>query len=127
MMDNLFPDNSYMGGCSCGAEFIGPKGTLHCHNCLYKSNAKLKKELVELRKANAEIEKERGIRDLEQQVKGLRDYSEHLTEDAKGIPIGLKNKVRGSNIYNWQTHFARELRYRSNNLSVAVEALKTGN
>ena len=61
---------------------------------------------------------------LEQQAKGLREYSEHLISDAEGIPEGLEHKGRGSNIYNWQTHFARELRYRANNLSNAKETLK---
>ena len=66
------------------------------------------------------------IRDLEQQAKGLREYSEYLISDAEGIPEGLEHKSRGSNIYNWQTHFARELRYRSNNLNNAKEELKEG-
>ena len=61
---------------------------------------------------------------LEQQAKSLREYSEYLTSNAEGIPLGLEHKGRGSNIYNWQTHFARELRYRANNLSNAKEALK---
>tara|TARA_R110000744_G_scaffold102519_1_gene197092 strand:+ start:23 stop:547 length:525 start_codon:yes stop_codon:yes gene_type:complete len=62
--------------------------------------------------------------DLEQQAKALSEYSEHLISEAEEIPIGLEHKGRGSNIYNWQTHFARELRYRANNLSNAKEALK---
>ena len=40
-MNMLFPENSYMGNCSCGTDFIAPKGTLHCHNCLYKHIAEL--------------------------------------------------------------------------------------
>ena len=61
---------------------------------------------------------------LEQQAKALSEYSEHLISEAEEIPIGLEHKGRGSNIYNWQTHFARELRYRANKLSNAKEALK---
>jgi len=64
---------------------------------------------------------------LEQQAKGLYEYSEHLISDAEGIPEGLEHKGRGSNIYNWQMHFARELRYRANKLSNAKEALKEQN
>ncbi len=55
-------------------------------------------------------------RDLEQQAKGLKDYSEYLLDDAEKIPEGLEHKGRGSCIYNWQTHYARELRYKSNKL-----------
>jgi len=40
-MNNLFPENSYMGKCSCGKEFIAPKGVVHCHNCLYAKVAEL--------------------------------------------------------------------------------------
>ena len=61
---------------------------------------------------------------LEQKAKALSEYSEHLISEAEEIPIGLEHKGRGSNIYNWQTHFARELRYRANKLSNAKEALK---
>tara|TARA_R110000764_G_scaffold197695_2_gene282944 strand:+ start:456 stop:950 length:495 start_codon:yes stop_codon:yes gene_type:complete len=61
---------------------------------------------------------------LKQQAKSLREYSEYLISDAEGIPEGLEHKGRGSSIYNWQAHFARELRYRANNLSNAKEALK---
>jgi hypothetical protein len=45
-MNRLFPENSYMGKCSCGAEFNAPKGTLHCSNCLYKRIVELE-DLVE--------------------------------------------------------------------------------
>ena len=53
-MNRLFPENSYMGKCSCGAEFNAPKGTLHCHQCLYKKIAELEKKLIskEATKAN---------------------------------------------------------------------------
>jgi hypothetical protein len=61
---------------------------------------------------------------LDQKAKALSEYSEHLISEAEEIPIGLEHKGRGSNIYNWQTHFARELRYRANKLSNAKEALK---
>jgi len=40
-MNNLFPENSYMGKCSCGKEFIAPKGAIHCHNCLYQKISEL--------------------------------------------------------------------------------------
>ena len=63
---------------------------------------------------------------LEQQAKSLFEYSIHLISDAEGIPEGLEHKGRGSNIYNWQTHFARELRYRANKLCNAKEALEQG-
>ena len=66
-------------------------------------------------------------RDIEQQAKSLSDYSESIIRDAKEIPIGLEHKGRGSNIYNWETHFARELRFRSNKLrNQAKELLSKG-
>jgi len=40
-MNNLFPEDSYMGKCSCGKEFIAPKGVIHCHNCLYQKISEL--------------------------------------------------------------------------------------
>ena len=43
-MINLFPENSYLGSCSCGVTYLAPKGTLHCSNCLYKRIAELEKE-----------------------------------------------------------------------------------
>ena len=46
-MNRLFPENSYTGNCSCGTDFIAPKGTLHCHNCLYNKIAELE-EMTEL-------------------------------------------------------------------------------
>tara|TARA_R110000851_G_scaffold330481_1_gene503359 strand:- start:84 stop:332 length:249 start_codon:yes stop_codon:yes gene_type:complete len=42
-MNRLFPENSYTGNCSCGTNFIAPKGTLHCHNCLYNKIAEIEK------------------------------------------------------------------------------------
>ena len=47
-MNRLFPENSYMGNCSCGTDFIARKGTLHCHNCLYNKIAELEKERAPL-------------------------------------------------------------------------------
>ena len=81
---------------------------------------KNKAELIEI--INIQIEEyqklasENAKRDIEQQAKGLSDYSESIIRDPKEIPIGLEHKGRGSNIYNWETHFARELRFRSNKL-----------
>jgi len=43
-MNNLFPENSYYQKCSCGTEFLAPKGSLHCHSCLYKKIAELENE-----------------------------------------------------------------------------------
>ena len=40
-MNNLFPENSYMGKCSCGKVFIATKGAIHCHNCLYQKISEL--------------------------------------------------------------------------------------
>jgi hypothetical protein len=71
-----------------------------------------------------EISKWLKTHNLEQQAKGLSQYSEHLISDAEKIPPGLQHKGRGSNIYNWQTHFSKQLRYRANKLSNAKEALK---
>jgi len=47
-MNNLFPENSYMGKCSCGKEFITTKGVVHCHNCLYTKIAELEKTIKSL-------------------------------------------------------------------------------
>jgi hypothetical protein len=47
-MNRLFPENSYMGKCSCGAEFNAPKGTLHCSNCLYKRIVELEALVEEM-------------------------------------------------------------------------------
>jgi len=47
-MNNLFPENSYLGSCSCGVTYLAPKGTLHCSNCLYKRIAELEKGYEEL-------------------------------------------------------------------------------
>ena len=44
-MNNLFPENSYYQKCSCGTEFLAPKGSLHCHSCLYKKIAELENDL----------------------------------------------------------------------------------
>ena len=71
-----------------------------------------------------ELEKELKVNNLRQQAKGLTDCSEQLLVEAEAIPLGLEHPVRGSNIYNWQTHFARELRYRSNKLSNQAQELK---
>ena len=94
----------------------------------YNTIASLNEHITELqvRLSNAETMsgKEQSIRDLEQQAKALSQYSEQLISDAEVIPLGLEHKGRGSNIYNWQTHFGRELRYRANKLSNAKEALK---
>ena len=67
-MNNMFPENSYSGTCSCGVTYLAPKGTLHCSNCLYKRIAELEKALSHAETAST---KERDIRDLEQQAKGL--------------------------------------------------------
>jgi len=55
-------------------------------------------------------------RDLEQQAKALHDYSKELFEDSKKIPIGAEHKGRGSSIYNWQMHHAKNLRWRGNKI-----------
>ena len=55
-MNRLFPENSYMGKCSCGADFIAPKYTLHCSNCLYKRIVELEKDKINLIEEFAEAE-----------------------------------------------------------------------
>lgn len=55
-------------------------------------------------------------RDLEQQVKALKEYSEDLIADAKKIPVEFENKGHGGMVYNLQMRFARDLRYRANNI-----------
>ena len=47
-MNRLFPENSYMGKCACGAEFIAPKGMLHCHWCLYEKISKIESKNKDL-------------------------------------------------------------------------------
>jgi hypothetical protein len=41
----LFPKNSYHHTCKCGTEFLAPKRSLHCHNCLYAEIESLKAQL----------------------------------------------------------------------------------
>jgi len=91
--------------------------------------AELEKNISMLEQYNGSVEsiiQALEAHNLEQQAKSLFEYSIHLISDAEGIPEGLEHKGRGSNIYNWQTHFARELRYRANKLCNAKEALEQG-
>ena len=134
-------NNSY-GGNVMSDRYIPKVGEVMMHESIKKVTGI--KELVELRKKNAELEKEnlkslgwiatammRGLnvidcsdellkiiakRDLEQQAKALHDYSKELFEDSKKIPIGAEHKGRGSSIYNWQMHHAKNLRWRGNKI-----------
>ena len=82
-MNNLSPENSYMGKCSCGKVFIATKGAIHCHNCLYAKIAELEKQLATAEKVVLSYDmsfKERDIRDLDQQAKGIARFTElHLS------------------------------------------------
>jgi acetone carboxylase gamma subunit len=40
-----YAENSYVHKCSCGTEFMAPKGALHCHACLYDRVADLQKKI----------------------------------------------------------------------------------
>lgn len=44
-MSSFLPENSYRHTCLCGADFLAPKGSSHCHKCLYGRIAELEKEL----------------------------------------------------------------------------------
>ena len=55
-MNNLFPENSYLGSCSCGVTYLAPKGTLHCSNCLYKRIAELENHIQSLKVINEYID-----------------------------------------------------------------------
>jgi hypothetical protein len=106
-------------------QYYGGTNALNLDNL--REILELRKEVKELEQNQttnaAEIEQKQAIRDLEQQAKGLKDYSEHLILDAKDIPIGLEHKGRGSVIYNWQMNHAQELRFRSNKLRQKAKEL----
>jgi len=81
-VNNMFPENSYSGTCSCGVTYLAPKGTLHCSNCLYKRIAELEKEnqtIVEQhdmwKNQWHELNYSLLSRDLEQQLKILKEYA----------------------------------------------------
>ena len=63
-MNNLFPENSYMGKCSCGKEFIAPKGVVHCHNCLYTKIVDLEKTIKSLTDGVTHFHKSHGDMNL---------------------------------------------------------------
>jgi hypothetical protein len=96
-MNRLFPENSYMGKCSCGDDFIAPKYTLHCSNCLYKRIVELEAYLQKVqadRINDIAIERKRWakadlvaleILRLEQQIKGVNDFANKFCGDCKTL------------------------------------------
>ena len=84
-MIDMFPENSYLGKCNCGAKFASPKGTLHCANCLYSKIAEIEEERDALKAKLKEYvdtyftckcrPSEIEAHNLEQQAKGLTDYA----------------------------------------------------
>ena len=96
-MDRLFPENSYTGNCSCGTNFIAPKGTLHCHNCLYNKIAEIEKTcksrsgtIIEYSNKIAELEK-----DISIAAKIMIDITNAQTVTDEGYSVGylVTNKM----------------------------------
>ena len=89
-MNNLFPENSYMGKCSCGKEFIAPKGVIHCHNCLYAKIAELEKVNDTLHKLMTSGES-RGV------AKATEEFKERIAELEKERDIVAIQLLYGVN------------------------------
>ena len=98
-MNNLFPENSYMGKCSCGKEFIAPKGVIPCHNCVYAKVAELEKECGELKESNNNLKRPIELGDRVIFTKQALQ-AHNLEQQAKALGFALENIVNPEVIYN---------------------------
>ena len=78
-MNKLYPENSYSHKCLCGTDFLAPKGSLHCHACLYNKIAELEKKStkhIEICERHVSTRKY-----LEKRIAELKEQKKYLIEE----------------------------------------------
>lgn len=87
---SLIPENSYLGKCNCGTEFMAPKGTLHCTNCLYSEIKELEKQSKS--RSDTIIEYSNRIEELEEKLWRTEQESEKAVTRAAEMIAELEKE-----------------------------------